>query len=642
MSRQADINAQSAELSGRVVTTPAQDFSVKVDATNLQPGTRYFYYFTSGNHTSLLGTTKTAPASGQAVDAIKFAQMSCASWRWGYFHSYNMTSRVRDLDFIVFLGDWIYEYSNDQYPAQGEAPPGRAPVLPPTQLATLEDYRVRHRLYHTDPALVEMLRSYPIIPIWDDHEVADNAYETGSGHPTSRAPYSDRVCNAVQAYFEYMPLRNPANSSTTGPAATAQPRAARTTVPGDDVTYACESSLDIYRTLSFGNIMTLSMLEERLQYRDEQLNYTNTPYIQALQNNAPDQWDSLPDLAQKRQQYYAALAAPNRTLIGPQVERLRSDFQESRLNGTVWQVLGNTVVMGPLNTPDVETAIQQTYGPVAQTVLEAILGLSTSALTEVVPASFGESARVLVGTGRYHDPVIVDGWSGYAYNREQVLDVLLGAAANPVVLSGDIHNGLLWQLQTTNRTPVAMEFTTPSVTAPGMDLLAKKLPTGGLATLTDLLDMVQRGLQLSNNQSLLYANVRKRGAVYHTVSNTTWHAEYWYIDDATVPEASWSCEAAFDIAAGSPGCAANASCTPASQMFYALGSAADPLQASGASSDAAVPGTQLYECSAEAQQRAQEQVPGQQGTSAAQAGTSAGAPFVVVVLTAVVLLGLVV
>jgi alkaline phosphatase D len=45
--------------------------------------------------------------------------MSCASWRWGYFNVYNMTSRVRDLDFMVFLGDWIYEYGNDQYPAAG-------------------------------------------------------------------------------------------------------------------------------------------------------------------------------------------------------------------------------------------------------------------------------------------------------------------------------------------------------------------------------------------------------------------------------------------------------------------------------------------------------------------------------------------
>ncbi|KAF6253147.1 PhoD-like phosphatase-domain-containing protein [Scenedesmus sp. NREL 46B-D3] len=590
MSTAADFTPNQAQLQGTVDASPESDFTVKVDADGLEPGTRYFYYFTAGNFSSLLGTTMTAPANNAAA-TVRFAQMSCASWRWGFFNVYNMTSRVQDLNFIVFLGDWIYEYGEDQYPAPNLAVNGRAPLQPPTELATLEDYRLRHRLFRTDPALVEMMRRAPIIAVWqaggqpltaaasmmqhslqDDHDVAaDNAYQNGTANPVDNVPYSNRKCNGVQAYHEYMPIRSPNSAAGAGGSSSSSSN-------GSDV-----------------------MLEERITARNEQYNYTQDPYIQALEQHEPEAWDTLPNLQQKRQAYYQALEDPDRSLVGEQqISQLRSDFADSAQADVTWQVLGNTVVMAPLNTPDVESAANE-QGIIADTLLSGILGVATSDLLEVVPASFGQSARVLVGTGRYHDPVIVDGWSGYQFERNQILDIL-ASATNPVVLSGDIHNAFVWRLIPDNATaPVAVEFTTASVTAPGVDLLAKKLP-GDTPT---LMDVAERGLHISNNESMLYSNIRQRGAVYHTVTPRRWHADYSFVETAMEPTSSFECRDAFELAPGTAGRVTNATCTPRRQLFFDLYGAGDPLNGTANASTAAVQGTELSSCSAETLQQAQ-------------------------------------
>ncbi|WIA10507.1 hypothetical protein OEZ85_010696 [Tetradesmus obliquus] len=604
MSTAANFTPSEAQVQGTASASPGADFTVKVDVGSLQPATRYFYYFTSGNYSSLLGTTRTAPAEN-AVATLRFAQMSCASWRWGYFNVYNMTSRVRDLDFIVFLGDWIYEYGNDEYPAAGKGVSGRAPLEPPTELATLADYRTRHRLFHTDPALVEMMRRAPIIAVWDDHDVAaDNAWQNGSANPVDSVAYANRRCNGVQAYHEYMPIRGPNSTAAAG----------NNSSSSGNSSEVCGGLADIYRTFRFGSTMTLVMLEERVTARAEQYNYSTDPYMQTLKEHAPEEWEGLPDLTQKRQAYYQALEAENRTLIGPkQISQLRSDFASSAKANVTWQVLGNTVVMGPLNTPDVESAVQD-QGFLAQSLLDGILSVATSDLLEVVPASFGDSARVLVGTGRYHDPVIVDGWSGYQYERSQVLDILSSSATNPVVLSGDIHNAFVWRLTPDNATePVAVEFTTASVTAPGVDLLAQKLPGDA----NQLLQVAERGLHISNNASMHYSNIRDRGAVYHTVSPSSWHADFSFVATAQQPISSFQCQAAFQLSPGAAGTVANASCTPRNELFYDLYGAGDPLNGTVSITSPALQGTNLTSCPTVLQQN-------QRGTTGSEQESGSG------------------
>uniref|UniRef100_A0A383WPE6 PhoD-like phosphatase metallophosphatase domain-containing protein n=1 Tax=Tetradesmus obliquus TaxID=3088 RepID=A0A383WPE6_TETOB len=565
MSTAANFTPSEAQVQGTASASPGADFTVKVNVGSLQPATRYFYYFTSGNYSSLLGTTRTAPAEN-AVATLRFAQMSCASWRWGYFNVYNMTSRVRDLDFIVFLGDWIYEYGNDEYPAAGKGVSGRAPLEPPTELATLADYRTRHRLFHTDPALVEMMRRAPIIAVWDDHDVAaDNAWQNGSANPVDSVAYANRRCNGVQAYHEYMPIRGPNSTAAAG----------NNSSSSGNSSEVCGGLADIYRTFRFGSTMTLVMLEERVTARAEQYNYSTDPYMQ--------------------------------------ISQLRSDFASSAKANVTWQVLGNTVVMGPLNTPDVESAVQD-QGFLAQSLLDGILGVATSDLLEVVPASFGDSARVLVGTGRYHDPVIVDGWSGYQYERNQVLDILSSSATNPVVLSGDIHNAFVWRLTPDNATePVAVEFTTASVTAPGVDLLAQKLPGDA----NQLLQVAERGLHISNNASMHYSNIRDRGAVYHTVSPSSWHADFSFVATAQQPISSFQCQAAFQLSAGAAGTVANASCTPRNELFFDLYGAGDPLNGTVSITSPALQGTNLTSCPTVLQQN-------QRGTTGSKQESGSG------------------
>eukprot|EP00879_Flechtneria_rotunda_P008895 GHRR01009315.1.p1 GENE.GHRR01009315.1~~GHRR01009315.1.p1 ORF type:complete len:400 (+),score=144.76 GHRR01009315.1:910-2109(+) len=341
------------------------------------------------------------------------------------------------------------------------------------------------------------------------------------------------------------------------------------------------------------------MLEERLLAREEQYNYTNDPYIQALEAHAPEEWDTLPDLQAKRQGYYAALEARNRSLAGSvQLKRLASDFASSRQTGVTWQVLGNTVVMGPLNTPDVQSAVED-QGFVTEAVLDGILSTATSDFLEVVPAKFGGTARVLVGTGKYHDPVILDGWSGYQYERSKILDILAHNTTNPVVLSGDIHNAIVWRLYPDNTTtPVAIEFTTASVTAPGVDLLAAKLP----GDTPQLMQVAEKGLHISNSQSMHYSNIRQRGAVFHTVALHLWHADYSFVDTTQELNSQFDCQAAFELRPGAANQVVNASCTPRAQLFYELYGPQDPLQTSAIGSpslsQAAAPGTQLSNCSA--------------------------------------------
>lgn len=54
---------------------------------------------------------------------------------------------------------------------------------------------------------------------------------------------------------------------------------------------------------------------------------------------------------------------------------------------------------------------------------------------------------------------------------------------------------------------VAIEFTTASVTAPGMDLLAATLPGETSA----LMEVAETGLHISNNGTMHYSNIRSRG-----------------------------------------------------------------------------------------------------------------------------------
>lgn len=217
---------------GTVSTDAARDFTVKVDVGELDAGKTYYYRFKSLGRTSPAGRTKTAPTGD--VERLRFAVTSCASMAHGYFHAYRDLAQELDLDAVLQLGDYIYEYGSGEY---GDV---RA-YEPEHEILTLEDYRTRHSQYKLDPDLQAVHKQHPFIAVWDDHESADNSYKDGAENhdPETEGDWATRKAAAIKAYTEWMPIRG-----------------------GEDG--------KIFRSFSYGNLADLIFLDTRLWGRDEQ------------------------------------------------------------------------------------------------------------------------------------------------------------------------------------------------------------------------------------------------------------------------------------------------------------------------------------------------------------------------------------
>jgi alkaline phosphatase D len=213
-------------------SNPDRDQTIKLDIDGLQPGTTYYYRFFSLGRESSIGRTRTAPDG--PVDRIRFAFCSCASLAHGYFHAYSRIAERADLDLVVHLGDYIYEYGDGEY---GDI----RGYEPPTEIVSLDDYRTRYAQYRREADLQEMHRQHPVVAVWDDHESANNAYRDGAENhqDMTEGEWEDRKAVAAQAYAEWMPTRE-----------------------GDAAV--------IYRALPYGDLMHLVMLDTRVVGRDEQ------------------------------------------------------------------------------------------------------------------------------------------------------------------------------------------------------------------------------------------------------------------------------------------------------------------------------------------------------------------------------------
>ncbi|MCW5771987.1 MAG: alkaline phosphatase D family protein [Rhodospirillaceae bacterium] len=207
--------------------------SVHVEVAGLDPGRWYWYRFAARGETSPVGRTRTAPAPGAAVDRLRFAAASCQDFQNGYYSAYRHMAR-EDLDFVLFLGDYIYEYA---------ARPNRVRRHVGGDCTTLADYRNRYAQYRTDADLQAAHARFPWFAIPDDHEVQNDYAGDHSEKLTPRAAFLRQRAAAYRAYFEHMPL-SPAMA----------PR-------GDHI--------PIFRRRRFGSLLDLFLLDER-QYRTAQ------------------------------------------------------------------------------------------------------------------------------------------------------------------------------------------------------------------------------------------------------------------------------------------------------------------------------------------------------------------------------------
>lgn len=182
---------------GTATAVPDWAHAVHVEVDGLEPGRWYWYRFRAGRTVSPVGRTRTAPAANTLPERLRFAFASCQHYEQGYFGAYRHV-RADDPDLIVFLGDYIYEYSTARARVRQHGAP---------ECHTLDDYRIRHALYKSDPDLQAAHAACPWIVTWDDHEVS-NDYANDRGEALNgREWFLARRAGAYQAYYEHMPLR---------------------------------------------------------------------------------------------------------------------------------------------------------------------------------------------------------------------------------------------------------------------------------------------------------------------------------------------------------------------------------------------------------------------------------------------------
>lgn len=231
----ADPKMKKVVRKGFAVASPDLAHSVHVDVQGLEPDRVYYYQFKVGNEISPLGRTRTAPALGTSVKELNFAFASCQEYQSGFYTAYKFMAE-EDLNFVVHLGDYIYEGGiNTTRVRQHNSP----------EIITLEDYRNRHALYKTDPDLQAAHAAFPWIVTWDDHEVDNNwaGFIPEDPERQSLEQFRQRRRDAFQAYYEHMPLR------------------ARSFPTGD--------YLRLYRRFTFGDLAQFHVLDTR-QYRSDQ------------------------------------------------------------------------------------------------------------------------------------------------------------------------------------------------------------------------------------------------------------------------------------------------------------------------------------------------------------------------------------
>jgi alkaline phosphatase D len=277
---------------GRQRTSAERDYTIKIDAVALDPGSTYYYRFASRGSLSPIGRTRTLPTRPTA--SVRLALASCANLPFGFFNVYGRIAERRDLNAVVHLGDYLYEYGGADDPgwAEGDArPPGRLPS-PDREILTLEDYRARYAQYREDPDLQAAHRQHPFIVVADDNDVANDAWTGGAAnHQPGEGEWEGRKAAARRAWREWMPVREALNGESR-----------------------------MYRTFALGDLGDLLMLDTRLEGREIQV----------------------------RRDRVADLERPSRQLLGSVQESwLFENLRDSRAAAKPWQILGQQVMFAP-------------------------------------------------------------------------------------------------------------------------------------------------------------------------------------------------------------------------------------------------------------------------------------------------------
>ena len=394
--------------SGSALARVAADHTVKVEVEGLRPGRNYHYWFTlASGKRSPIGRFRTLTVGRS--DRLVLALASCQLYPGGLFNAYADMAALPELDAVVHLGDYIYEYGPDGYGGDIGKRIGRLPD-PPHETVTLTDYRRRHAQVKTDPDLQAAHARAAFICVWDDHESANDGWIGGAENhdPAKQGDWASRKAAAMQAYFEWMPIRDPK--------------------PG-------RPWEAINRSFEFGDLATLAMLETRLLARSEQV---------APKGSVPG-----------REQFPAMLAErarPGRELLGRVQQDWLADVLATSVGaGKPWQLLGSQVVMARVAGADLERELgTERFG----------------AMLAKLPQAWRVRVRAAITGYRAGLPFNFDSWDGYPPARERLYQLFRRAGSRPLVLSGDSHAAWANDLYDDAKRLVGYEFGTTAITSP--------------------------------------------------------------------------------------------------------------------------------------------------------------------------------
>lgn len=302
MARSEDFRRIVAE--GDVSAEAERDHCVKPVVTGLKPDRWYYYRFRDGRgETSPVGRTRTLPEG--RTRRFNLGIFSCSNLAFGFFNAYGHAAGRNDLDLLLHLGDYYYEYPHGYYPIARNAMPGR--FHPESESVQLADYRLRHALYRADPDLQRLHARFPMVLAWDDHESANNSWHGGAENhdPDKEGAWEVRKAAAVRAYREWLPVsdRN-------------------------------------WESYEIGDLATLFRAETRLAGRSRMRSYDEI---------LKDSGDMKAALTRFRD---GGWRDAEMTMLGTEQEAwIAGAFKRSTGKGTRWQLLAQQTVMGALALP---------------------------------------------------------------------------------------------------------------------------------------------------------------------------------------------------------------------------------------------------------------------------------------------------
>ncbi|EZH73875.1 hypothetical protein ATO12_13385 [Aquimarina atlantica] len=498
---------------GQTITNQDKDYTVKIDVKDLDAFTTYYYQFEALGIQSIIGKTRTAPAKEDLVNNLRFAVVSCSNYQNGYFNAYNQIASRSDIDAVIHLGDYIYEYESGGYGYSDEIGRGH---LPENEIITLDDYRVRYSYYRLDPMLRNVHQQHPFINIWDDHEFANDANKYGAQNhsPETEGSWEVRKNNAHKAYFEWMPVR--ANTI---------------------------EQYRLYRTISYGKLMDLIMLDTRIEGRDTQVNSSKNLISAAASNTEFKQYTK--NVIAKKDLTNKEDVKEILTTVLPMILTISNDSKKNQagLSKEEFKIVVDsftdfiaekkTIGIESKQHTELEALLrkgvvydEQFNSKENKATYKSILGSEQfNWLTDQLSIStakwriIGNQVMVMPWNGVPSN----DAWDGYAEERDRLLNYIkTNSIHNVVVLTGDIHSTFAGEIRYKGECEMC-EFVVPSITSQNLDFLGG-FASGVVEFYTKLLNKHIKDVDMDNH-----------GYFVLDVTENKVQADWFDIDDLSKP-----------------------------------------------------------------------------------------------------------